>query len=245
MNEKLRFIFLSNIKLTGNAPTTTAGTYLWVATLFALDVLGCGEAKTKSHVHIPAAGEKLGGSERDGGRTHVSAPSRSSCAGSGTASSACSWRACRRLLPGPPAPSSGTPPSSRRPSRRGSDRWPPAPSACVTPASRFFKASRRAREAERGRGGTTKGRDSRRSDVRLTEPVRQRQAALLPLRVCPSGDLLLQAGNTHTHTMRCSLRFFQVLPENMNADGSLFCFFAFAFFSPAGASVTWQRSFSC
>lgn len=136
MNEKLRFIFLSKIKWIGNAPTTTAGTYLWVATLFALDVLGCGEAKTKSHVHIPAAGEKLGGSERGGGRTHVSAPSRSSCAGSGTASSACSWRACRRLLPGPPAPSSGTPPSSRR----GSVRWPPGPSACVTPASRFFKA---------------------------------------------------------------------------------------------------------
>lgn len=154
MNEKLRFTFLSNIKWIGNAPTT----YLWVATLFALDVLGCGEAKTKSHVHIPAAGEKLGGSERDGGRTHVSAPSRSSCAGSGTASSACSWRACRRLLPGPPAPSSGTPPSSCRPSRRGSDRWPPGPSACVTPASRFSK--RLGERRRRNGGGEEQQRDA-------------------------------------------------------------------------------------
>lgn len=39
-----------------DAPTTTAGTYLWVAALFALDVLSCRERRhTKSQVQTRAA----------------------------------------------------------------------------------------------------------------------------------------------------------------------------------------------
>lgn len=71
-------------------------------------------------------------------QTHVSAPSRSSCAGSGIFSSACFWTGCRWFLPDPRAPSSGTP-SSCRPSC-GSVHWPPGPWACVTSASCFFKS---------------------------------------------------------------------------------------------------------
>lgn len=85
----------------------------------------------------------------------------------------------------------------------------------------------------RGEEGT-EGWDSRRSDVGLTEPVGQRQAALLLLHVCPSGDLLLKEDTV------AGPKLFQVPHENKNADGLL----SFFFFCGV-AAVTWQRSFSC